>query len=145
MNLLPGELHVYFAGSYVAKSYLDPTSTKDTLEISLGRDPELVVERKQLKEFSSERLIGSKTKRTLAYEISLRSNKSKPVKIKIEDQIPVSKNGDLTIEDVEQGGGQFNPETGQLTWLLELKPKEQRQLRFSFAAKYPKEKRIIGF
>ena len=38
----------------------------------------------------------------------------------------------------ELSGGQLDKESGIVTWRLELKPGEQRELRLRYAVKYPK-------
>ena len=45
LNLLPGEANVFFEGTYVGRSFLDLSRPQDTLNISLGRDKGVVVER----------------------------------------------------------------------------------------------------
>ena len=37
-SLLPGEANIFFEGTFVGKTFIDPNSIKDTLSISLGRD-----------------------------------------------------------------------------------------------------------
>src|SRR5204862_4822112 len=71
-SLLPGEANVFFEGTFVGKSFIDPNNIKDTLSISLGRDKRIVVKREKLKDFSSRKLIGTNQKESYAYEISVR-------------------------------------------------------------------------
>ncbi len=52
-SLLPGEANIFFEGTYVGKSYIDPNSTKDTLTFSLGRDKRIVVNREKVKDLTS--------------------------------------------------------------------------------------------
>jgi hypothetical protein len=44
----------------------------------------------------------------------------------------------------EAGDAEVNPETGVLTWKLDLKPGESRKLRFVYSVKYPRDKRIVN-
>jgi Domain of unknown function (DUF4139) len=37
-----------------------------------------------------------------------------------------------------------NPETGVLTWKIDLKPGESKKVRFSYSVKYPKDKKIVN-
>lgn len=58
-NLLAGDAMVIVEGTYVGKTFIDPSSVKDTLNLSLGQDARVVIERKQLKDFSTVKFLGS--------------------------------------------------------------------------------------
>jgi hypothetical protein len=47
LNLLPGEANIIFEGTYIGKSFIDPNSTHDTLNLTLGRDKRVVVKRRR--------------------------------------------------------------------------------------------------
>ena len=46
-NLMPGYMNVYFQGTYVGQSFLNTNTTKDTLNISLGRDQSIIIKREK--------------------------------------------------------------------------------------------------
>ena len=143
-NLLPGEANIFFEGTFVGKSYIDPNSVKDTLSVSLGRDKRIVVKREKLKDLTSRNFIGSNKKESYAYEISVRNTKTESIKMSLEDQIPVSQNSQIEITMVDNGGAKFNKDSGKLTWEFELKPNETRKLTYKFEVKYPKDKQVSG-
>lgn len=143
-NLLPGETNIFFEGTFVGKSFIDPNNIKDTLSVSLGRDKRIVVKREKLKDLTSRNFIGSTKKESYAWEISLRNAKQEAVKIVVEDQIPVSQNTQIEVAVSDLGGAQYDKQTGKLTWALELKPSETRKLVYKFEVKYPKDKQISG-
>ena len=143
-NLLPGEANIFFEGTFVGKSFIDPNNTKDTLSVSLGRDKRIVVKREKLKDLTSRNFIGSTKKESYAYEISLRNTKSENIKIIVEDQIPVSQNTQIEVALQDAGGAKYNKVTGKLLWELELKPNEVKKMTYKFEVKYPKDKQITG-
>jgi uncharacterized protein (TIGR02231 family) len=143
-NLLPGEANVFFDGTFVGKSYIDPQSIKDTLYVSLGRDKRISVKRTQLKDFTSRAFIGTNQKEAYAFEIIARNNKSEMIRIIVEDHLPVSKNNLIEVTAGKTGGARYNQTTGKLVWELTLKPNESKQLLYDFEIKYPKDKSIAG-
>lgn len=143
-SLLPGEANVFFEGTFVGKSYIDPNNIKDTLSVSLGRDKRIVVKREKLKDFSSKKLIGSNQRANYAYEISVRNTKTESVKLIIEDQIPVSQNSQIEVTVGDLGGARYNQNTGKLVWELSLQPNESKKVVYKFEVKYPKDKIITG-
>src|SRR5690606_38052489 len=60
LSLLIGNANIYFEGTFLGQTVIDPTITADTLSISLGRDKGIVVQKEKLKEFCSSNFTGSK-------------------------------------------------------------------------------------
>lgn len=140
LSLVSGKANLYFEGTYISETYLDLNSTRDTIDISLGRDSKVIIERKSLKEFRSTKLIGTNRKDEYAYEISVRNTKKEPVVISLEDQIPVSRNSMIEVELTDAGGAQVEEASGKLTWKVDLQGQETKKLVFRYAIKYPKGK-----
>ena len=141
-NLLPGEANVYFEGSYSGKTMLNPYATKDTLTVSLGVDPNVVVKRNELKDFKSKQFIGGNRILDKGYEIEIRNNKKTNINIVLVDRIPVSQNKEIKVEDVETGNSEYDTEKGLLTWKLNLSPSESQKRKFSYQLRFPKYKSI---
>lgn len=143
-NLLPGEASVFFEGTFVGKTYLDPRSIKDTLSVSLGRDKRIVVKREKVKDLTSRKAIGSNIRETRGYEISVRNARSEAITIVVEDQVPVSRNNLIEVSVTDVGGASWNRDSGKLTWTWTLQPSESKKAAFKFEVKYPKDKTING-
>jgi uncharacterized protein (TIGR02231 family) len=143
-NLLPGEANIFFEGTFVGKSYIDPNSIKDTLSVSLGRDKRIVVKRDKLKDLTSRKLIGGNQRENYAWEISVRNTKNEPVKVVVEDQLPVSQNSQIEVTPGDLGGAKHDVNTGKLTWVLNLQPNETKKVSYKYEVKYPKDKRVTG-
>ncbi len=141
-NLLPGEANVFFEGTFVAKTFIDPENIQDTLAVSLGRDRRVVVQREKIKDYSSRKTIGSNQRDSYGYTISVRNAKSEDIKVVIEDQIPVSKNSQVEVTLLDQGGATYQKEYGKLRWEISMKPQESKKMEYKFEVKYPKDKRI---
>jgi uncharacterized protein (TIGR02231 family) len=143
-DILPGEANVFFEGTYVTKTYLDPTNIKDSLAISLGRDPRIVVTREKIKDYTAKKTIGTNIRETIGWEISIRNTKREAIRIVVEDQIPVSQNSQIEITNLELSQGQFQKETGKVTWDFRVAPSETKKQNLKYELKYPKDKSIVG-
>lgn len=143
-SLLPGEANVFFEGTFVGKSYIDPNVIKDTLSVSLGRDKRIVVKREKLKDFTTRRTIGSNIRESFAWEVSVRNTKNEAVKILVEDQVPVSQNSQIEVTVLDVAGAKYNKDTGKLVWEMNLQPNETKKVVFKYEVKYPKDKTISG-
>ncbi len=143
LNLLPGEANVFFEGTYVGKSFLDLDQPKDTMDISLGRDKGVIVERVKRKTTNEKALIGSKRTVSVGWDITVRNTKSVPVELELRDQYPLSPRSEVEVKLVENGGADVNDQTGLLTWKINVAPKETKKVGFAYTVKYPKDMPVV--
>ena len=142
LYLIDGPMNVYFNNAYIGASVLSTQRVEDTLELSLGRDNQIQIARQKKEDFGSKALIGSSRKQTFKYEITVKNNKTTPVKIEVQDQVPISQESDITVDVENISGAQFDNVTGRLKWLASLKPGETITYTIAFTVKYPKGKEL---
>lgn len=140
LNLLAGEAQVMFEGTYVGKSVIDPASTQDTLNLTVGRDRRVVVKREKLKDFSAVRFLGNYKKQTFTYQLTIKNNKKEKIDMILKDQYPLSTLKEVEVELLDFSGGQNNAELGVITWMTAVNPGETKTFRISYSVKYPKDK-----
>ena len=144
-NLLSGNMNIFFEENFVGKAFLDTKSTSDTLDISLGRDKNVVVKRTLLKDFCEKKIIGANKKETRTYEISVRNKKKTEIEIEILDQIPLSKNSEIEVEANETSKAKLDAETGKLSWKIKLAPGEEKKMKVGYTVKFPKDKALSNW
>ena len=140
LQLVPAKANIFFDGTYIGETYLDPTTMDDTLNLSLGKDPNIVVKRTLLKNQSKERIIQDKKERSFAYNIEVRNLKSSEIELIIQDQIPLTTNPEITIEKSNLGKGSIDEKTGLIEWQLKLKAKDNQTFDYDFKVRHPKDK-----
>lgn len=143
LNLLDGEVSLFFEGAFLGKSILDVRNAGDTLNLSLGKDKSIVIERKKLKEFSSKQFLSNYKTENRAYEISVRNNKSQSINITIQDQFPISTTKEISIDEQEYKEAQLDKDSKILTWKYELLPKQERKYLFKYSVRYPKNQIVV--
>ncbi len=141
LNLMPGEANVIMDNVFLGKSYLDPNTTSDTLNFSLGRDKRISIDRKQIKDYKAPKRNDFKTE-AFTYEITVKNNKKQSVEMLVKDQHPISQVKEIEVSLTDGGDAEVNTETGIMSWMVKLKPGESKKLRFSYQLKYPKDKII---
>lgn len=142
LNLVPAVTNIFYEGSYVGQGYIDMRNVKDTMNISLGRDKKIIIRRERDKELRSVKTIGTNVKETFVYTISVRNTRKEPVSITILEQLPISNDKDIMIEDTDTDNGGYDETTGEVKWTLQLKPNETLKKKIGFTIKYPKGKNI---
>ena len=140
LQLVPAKANIFFDGTYIGETYLDPTTMDDTLNLSLGKDPNIIVKRTLLKNQSKERIIQDKKERSFAYNIEVRNLKSSEIELIIQDQIPLTTNPEITIEKSNLGKGSIDEKTGLIEWQLKLKAKDNQTFDYDFKVRHPKDK-----
>lgn len=138
LNLLAGEMNLFFEGNFMGTSILDPGKASDTLKLSLGRDKNISVTRVKSREYSKKQNLGANVSVERRWDIDIRNNKTQPITIVIEDQFPVSVEKDIEVEKGKTNGATLEPETGKLLWKYTLQPGAAQKIGFDYKVKYPR-------
>ncbi|WMX16681.1 DUF4139 domain-containing protein [Aureispira sp. CCB-E] len=142
LDLVSGPINIYNNKKYIGQSRLSIDNLSDTLSVSLGRDPNVVLSRKKVKGSSKKVFLGTSKKATIAYDIVVRNNHSKPINIEILDQVPISSDKDVVITVDEKSNAAYDEKTGVLSWNLTIPSTQNKALTFGFSIKYPKDKQV---
>ena len=142
LQLIPSKANIFFDGTYVGETFIDPTTMNDTLYLSLGKDPNIAISRKLISSKCKEKIIGDKIEKHLAYSIEIKNMKSSQAEVVIQDQIPITTNSGIIIDKINAGKGKLKVRTGLIEWKTILKSKEQKTYDFDYRIKFNKDKQI---
>lgn len=137
-NLLEGQANVFFEETFIGNTFFDTRYLVDTLEISLGRDKGIKVDRKKSKNYNKNQLIGNDNIAYRDWDITVRNAKQQPIDIIIEDQFPMSVDSKIQITQEEKSDGLLNETTGIVTWPFKLEPSATKKLQLKYKVKFPK-------
>ena len=141
-NLLSGEANLFLEGTFMGKTLLNTLTTDDTLNISLGRDKNVVVMRTKLKDFSKTKFLSDKRTDSRGFETTVRNKRGQPLSITVEDQVPISTTKDIEIVP-ETGDAVVDLPTGKLTWKLDVPAGKEKKVKFNYKVTYPKAQKVI--
>ncbi len=142
LQLIPAKANIFFEGSYIGETYIDPTTMEDTLNLSLGKDPNIVIRRNLLKKDCKEKIVGNYIEKTYSYAIEVKNLKSNGINIILQDQLPITQNTDITIEALDMSKGRYDDKTGIIEWDLNIKTKETKTIEFQYKVKYNKDQNL---
>lgn len=142
LNLLDGSSNIYFQNSFVGQSIIDTQVGSDTLEVSLGKDEGIIVNRERKKDFEQKRFFSGKKREERHFEITVMNTKKTAMNIAVYDQIPVAARNDIKINIIALSGGSMDEKTGIITWDLDLKPGEKKVLQLKYSVDYPKDENL---
>lgn len=143
LNLLAGNTNIYYRGTYVGRSYIDPSLGQDTLNLSMGADPEVIVNKEVVNDYKKKRGLANENKITYSYVITSKNNKSSSINLIVEDQVPVSKNKGVQVALINSSNATYDPTTGKLTWEIKLDEGTSKNTKLSYSITYPKDQNII--
>jgi hypothetical protein len=142
-NLLEGEANIFFENTFVGKTVLDVRYASDTLDISLGRDKNVTINREKITDFSSKKFVGTRKEESRAWKITVKNNKSQSINMLLLDQVPVSIRDEIKVEIEELSGAKHDITTGKIKWQVLLNPGEERVYSLRYTVKYPKNRNLI--
>jgi uncharacterized protein (TIGR02231 family) len=151
-ELLSGALNVYFGGRYIGKTFLSEKKAGDEFEVSLGADRELKVKKEKIKDKIDETFFGKIERQTIVraigYKITMENIKDKAVKLKIIDNVPVSKTDKIEVKDLkispEPIQTKYQDKEGVMLWEFNLNPGEKKEIAIEFVLTYPKDIPVYG-
>jgi len=114
----------------------------EPMEVSLGIDEEIHVERTRLKKTNRSSAFLSSTKHIEhGYRVALENRARGKVEVEIREHVPVSKIDDVKVEILEKTskGYQLDAHRGFLTWTVPLKRGEKAQRDLLFTIHLPED------
>jgi hypothetical protein len=137
-DLLSGEVALSMGGQYLGTTRIDARSMKDSLEIPMGRDQQILIRRETIRNEQSKSIFGGNMTEERSFAIHLKNEKESAISMEVIDQIPVSSNPDIVVKVIELNGGQLQQANGKVSWKVRLEPGSSMVLPFSYSVRYPK-------
>ena len=133
---------IYFKGVYSGRVWLDPDLTKDEIEITLGKEERINISRREVLRHTSNTLLKGTRVTEYGYETRVSNNSSAEAVVTIKDQVPVSRNKDISVDVLEISGAELDEETGLLSRTLTLAAARTEVLKLGYKVSAPKDKSI---
>ncbi|MCB4204610.1 mucoidy inhibitor MuiA family protein [Deferribacterales bacterium Es71-Z0220] len=145
--LFAGKVNIFVDGKFLNTQNLSSTKAPaEQIQLPLGVDESLKVERKRLKKFTEYSGIVSKSEKIFfEYEIDIQNGKSKEVGIEVKDSYPISLNEQIkTHLETPTDKDAAISKDGIIIWQVNIPAKSNRKLNLKFDIEYPKELKISG-
>lgn len=135
---MSGEASIYYDGSYIGRTSLEPGGTEDTIQLSLGIDKNIAIKRQKIKDKCSQKLLDNDIIHQYTYEITMKNSRATKIEIDVEDQLPLTYDKTVTIDRKELSGGKYDDVTGILKWRTSIQAKDSKKLTIVYQVKAPK-------
>jgi uncharacterized protein (TIGR02231 family) len=147
--LLPGRVSIYRDGVFVGRGRMAGASKDETVRLGFGADDKVKIERTVLKrnEGSAGLIVTTSKTDERAFKTSVRNGHDFPIRIAIEDQLPVSENEEILVEMLSSTTPptttNLRDKRGVLEWAFEAKPGEVKDIAFAWRVRWPKDKGVV--
>ncbi|MDF0498836.1 mucoidy inhibitor MuiA family protein [Bradyrhizobium yuanmingense] len=147
--LLPGKVAIYRGGVYVGRGNITASAKDDIVRLGFGADDKVKIERAVLKrnEGSAGLLLTTSKTDERAFKTTIRNGHDFPIKVSIEDQLPVSENEDIVVEmlpsSTQPTASNIRDKRGVLQWSFDAKPGEVRDINFAWRVRWPKDRSMV--
>jgi uncharacterized protein (TIGR02231 family) len=147
--LLPGRVAIYRDGVFVGRGQMATVSKDETVRLGFGADDKVKIERSVVKrnEGSAGLIVTTSKTDERSFKTSIRNGHDFPIRIAIEDQLPVSESEDIVVEMLPQTTAptatNLRDKRGVLEWAFDAKPGEVRDIAFAWRVRWPKDKGVV--
>lgn len=147
--LLPGKVAIYRDGVFVGRGKLSASAKDDIVRLGFGADDKVKIERAVLKrnEGSAGLLVTTSKTDERSFKTTIRNGHDFPIRVAIEDQLPVSENEDIVVEmlpaTTPPTASNIRDKRGVLEWSFDAKPGEVKDINFVWRVRWPKDKGMV--
>jgi uncharacterized protein (TIGR02231 family) len=147
--LLPGQVAIYRDGVYVGRGRMPAASKDETVQLGFGADDNVKIERAVVKrnEGSAGLIVTTSKTDERSFKTSVRNAHDFPIRVVVQDQLPVSENEDIHVEMLRQTtpptATNVRDKRGVLEWAFEAKPGDVKDISFAWRVRWPKDKGVV--
>jgi uncharacterized protein (TIGR02231 family) len=147
--LLPGRVAIYRDGAFVGRSQMAAASKDEKVRLGFGPDDKVKVVRSVLRrnEGSAGLIVTTSKTDERSFKTVIRNGHDFPIKVAIEDQLPVSENEDIQVEmlppTTPPTATNLRDKRGIVEWAFEAGPGEVRDVAFAWRVRWPKDKGVV--
>jgi uncharacterized protein (TIGR02231 family) len=148
-TLLPGKVAIYRDGVFVGRGRISASAKDETVRLGFGADDKVKIERAVLKrnEGSAGLLVTTSKTDERSFKTTIRNGHDFPIRVAIEDQLPVSESEDIVVEMLPAStpptATNIRDRRGVLEWSFDAKPGEVKDINFAWRIRWPKDKSMV--
>ncbi|HLH90854.1 MAG TPA: mucoidy inhibitor MuiA family protein [Xanthobacteraceae bacterium] len=146
--LLPGVISLYRDGVFVGRSRMALTPKDETVRLGFGVDDQVKVARVTIrKQEGSTGLISTAKTDEREFRITVRNGHVIPIRVSIEDQIPVSEIDDVKVEmlasTTQPTERDVRNRRGVLGWTFTAAPGEAHEINLGWSVRWPSGRTVV--
>lgn len=145
--LLAGEGNTYVGDEFTGAIQMPAVAPQESVVLGFGVDERVKVRRELVKTFKSRVGLGGKTERVqFVYRTTVENYHPKPVKIRINEQVPVSQQREIkvTVTKIEPRYSEQDESRGLYIFEPEIRSGGRFEINLEYQVEYPAGRRVSG-
>lgn len=145
-TLRPGKASVFHETEFVGTTQLDLWAPGEEVELALGVDDRIRVERELVRRTASKATLSGTKRREAEYRTKITNHSPREAAVTVLDQVPVSRDDGIVIKDVHpKPEPAETTDLGELTWRLDLAPGKTGEVTLGFRVDAAKGVELAGW
>jgi uncharacterized protein (TIGR02231 family) len=146
--LLAGRVSLYRDGTFVGRGQMPASQKDETMQLGFGADEQVKVTRSVARknEGSAGIITSSKTDER-EFKIVMRNGHTSPVKVTIEEQLPIAENSEIQVEmlpsSTQPTQRDVRDQRGVMAWTTDVPAGETREVKFGWRVRWPTDKTVV--
>lgn len=144
-TLLPGEAQLFDGDAYLGATQLELTAPGQEIELVLGGDERVKVERELTARQVDKTLLSGNRRVRFGYAITLENARPQAIAVVVRDQMPVSRDEQIKVklESADPKPAEID-KLNRIEWKVALPAGGKHTIRFEFTVEYPQAMDVIG-
>lgn len=145
-TLRTGRAGLFHDAEYVGVTLLETWAPGEELELALGVDDRVRVERELIRRSAGKAVLGGTRRLEAAYRTTVANHGPGPTRITVVDQVPVSRHESVAVREVTlRPDPAERDELGRVTWRLDLAPGGRAELELAVRVDVAKGANLTGW
>ena len=143
--LLAGPIHLFVGQRFIGTSHLEYVPVGDEVELLLGVEERLAVERKMILREVDKRRLRDRRQILYGYEIEIKNLLPVQAEIEVQDNIPVPRHEEISVKLVI-----ITPEPSEkkelnlMEWRLEAAAGATTNIQYEYQVEHPRSLQVVG-
>jgi uncharacterized protein (TIGR02231 family) len=145
-TLLPGAAAVFHDGDFVGATALQTLAPGEEVELALGVDDRVRVERELVRRTATKAVLGSARRRETEHRIKITNHSPRTARVTVLDQLPVSRDEGIVVKETKLDPAPAErTDLGVLTWVLELQPGASAEIQLGVRVELARGVEMTGW
>ncbi|MET7280514.1 mucoidy inhibitor MuiA family protein [Kribbella sp. NPDC005582] len=145
-TLPAGRAAVFHEADFVGSAALPVWAPGEEVELALGLDDRIRVERELTRRTATKATLGSTRRREVEYRTTIENHTPRPARITVLDQLPVARDHEITVKPITASPEPAETtELGVITWKLEIPAGDKAGVTLGFRVESAKSVDLAGW
>ncbi|MBK8901368.1 MAG: mucoidy inhibitor MuiA family protein [Anaerolineaceae bacterium] len=143
--LLPGSASLFVGAEYIGQTHIDFTAQGDEVELLLGVEDRITVERKLARRDVDKKLLRDQRELRYGYTIEVKNLLPTEATVVVKDHIPVSRHEQIKVKlDSVRPQPAEQTELNLLEWQLTLSGGGKQTIQYEYVVDHPRSLQVVG-